>query len=184
MLAWLPLTSWALLGLAPTLRRRLNTTSTWLLQSRRASLAIAAHTLCDMATATNCDGLEEYAVLVGATKPFPVTWVSHSWSQLCGFDAGEVRRTPRPNSPAHPKTTRARDPPTFKFTHYLAAGPRPRPQVPAGPGDVEGVDPPADGGRARGRAVLGRAAQLRQEAAAVPAPVSYTHLTLPTILRV
>ena len=56
-----------------------------------------------MATATNCDGLEEYAVLVGATKPFPVTWVSHSWSQLCGFDAGEVRRTPWMKTTRSPK---------------------------------------------------------------------------------
>ena len=76
-----------------------------------------------MATATNCDGLEEYAVLVGASKPFPVTWVSHSWSQLCGFDAGEVRRTPRPNSPAHPKTTRARSPPTRKFPFHSPSPP-------------------------------------------------------------
>ena len=58
---------------------------------------------CDMATATNCDGLEEYAVLVGASKPFPVTWVSHSWSQLCGFDACEVCCTPRLKTTRSPK---------------------------------------------------------------------------------
>ena len=56
-----------------------------------SSLAIAAHRLCEMATATNCDGLEECAVLVGASKPF------RSLGQplvvaACGFDAGEVRR--------------------------------------------------------------------------------------------
>ena len=105
--------------------------------------------LCDMATATNCDGLEEYAVLVGASKPFPVTWVSHSWSQLCGFDARAVRRTPWPKTTRrHPKTTRARAPVHLQHpllaratAPSLAAGPRPRPQAPAGPGDVEGVDP-------------------------------------------
>ena len=76
-----------------------------------------------MATATNCDGLEEYAVLVGASKPFPVTWVSHSWSQLCGFDACEVRRTPRPKTTRSPKN-HARARPAHSQIHPLLPSPQ------------------------------------------------------------